>query len=178
MSELLDCQLDWQIITGVATSVIALCALIYSIYQGKQSREHHRLSVRPKLTTWAHSQEHAKGMYAIDLINNGLGPALIKKFSIMLDGVKVPGNGIEQIDRAMNILFPGDKYLYELEYKHMGEDYAMGAKEVCQIVKIEFKGEEFPAKVHVKNKLARADLEIEYESFYGEKFTLNTADYK
>ncbi|TNE81241.1 MAG: hypothetical protein EP334_02535 [Gammaproteobacteria bacterium] len=168
-------QLSWEIVIGISSSVIALCALIYSIGQGKQLQKHNRLSFRPHLTTWTHN-EHRQGRYAVDLLNNGLGPALIKTFTIKVDGKKISGNGTEPIDKALKIIFPNDKY--DAHYSYMGENYSMGAKDKCRVVIVQFFGEQLPSSDYVEHNLNRAELEVEYESFYGDKFFFSTAEEK
>ncbi len=167
--------MNWEIVTGVASSIIALCALVFSIWQGVQARKHNRISFRPHLTTWAHN-EHLKGIYAVDLLNNGLGPALIKSFTIKVDGKKISGEGTEPIDKAVKILFPNEQF--NAHYAYLGEKYAMGAKDKCRVVIIQFYGEKLPSNDYVEHTINRADLEVEYESFYGEKFFFNSADEK
>lgn len=167
--------MNWEIVTGVASSIIALCAILFSIWQGIQIRKHNIISFRPHLTTWTHN-EHVKGTYVVDILNNGLGPALIKKFTIKIDGNEINGEGTEPIDKALKILF--SKELYYSSYAYLGENYAMGAKDKCRFLIIQFYGEEIPSSDYVKSKIERADLVVNYESFYGERFTFNTAAYK
>ena len=78
--------MNWEIIIAIASSVIAICALIYSIWQGKQLQKHNKLSFKPHIDNWGYTDSQ-KGVYTIDLINNGLGPAVIKEFTIS----KTPG---------------------------------------------------------------------------------------
>ena len=102
-------KLDWQVLVGISTTIIALCALLFTIWQGIQVRKHNRLSCRPHLTTWTHSEEE-KGQYSVELINNGLGPALIEQFLVKVDGKVVPGEGTEPVEKALEILFPNFHY--------------------------------------------------------------------
>ena len=167
--------MNWEIITGISSSVIALCALVFSIWQSSLVRKHNRISFRPHLTTWAHS-EHTQGIYAVDLLNNGLGPALIKNFKIKVDGKVMSGEGTDPIDKAIKILFPSEQF--NAQYAYLGEKYAMGAKDKCRVVIIQFYGEKLPASDYLEHTINRADLEVEYKSFYGEKFFFNSADEK
>lgn len=164
-------DMQWEIITGVASSVIALCALVFSVWQGVEIRKHNRISCRPHLTTWVH-KEHAQGIYGIDLINNGLGPALIKRFTVKVDGKKILGDETEPIDKALKILFPKEQF--NARHAYLGEGYAMGAKDRCTVVIIQFHGEALPPPDYVEYTINRADLEVEYESFYGERFHFNS----
>ena len=169
-------KVDWQTILGVASAIIALCAFAISVWQGVVSRKHNRMSVRPHLTTWRHSSA-SRGYYQVDLINNGIGPALIEKFSVKIDGKVLPGTELEAIDKAMKILFPNTSYTMGKAY--VGRGYAMAPKERCTIVSVQFTGGAVPSPEIVEHALlSRADLEVRYKSFYGEEFKLETEKLK
>jgi hypothetical protein len=50
--------MDGQLITGISTAVIALCALGVSIWQVRKGIYYNRLSLRPHLTTWTDMDPH------------------------------------------------------------------------------------------------------------------------
>lgn len=76
---------DVELFTLVATALIALVALGLSIYEGWESRRHNRLSVRPFLTE-AVRMSPAHERMCLVLKNNGLGPAVVKKWTLHVDG--------------------------------------------------------------------------------------------
>lgn len=158
---------DWELVTGISSGVIALCAFVISICQGKQVREHNKLSVRPHLTTWRHS-EPEKGFYRLELINNGIGPAVIEGFSIKVDGILVSGERSKPIEKAMEIVLPNLQYQPEQSYLEKG--YVMAPKERCKIFAVQFLGHALPSKEFVDHAIERCELEILYKSFYGERF--------
>jgi len=166
---------NWQMITGISASVIALCALITSILHGVHARKHNQLSCRPHLTTWSHNGER-EGIYVVELLNNGLGPALIKSFIVKVDGEIISGKGTKPIEAAVEMLFPREDYSYSADYAYMNKGYAMSAKDRCRVVIIQFQGEFQPPGDDVEATLNRADLVVEYKSFYGESRTYNSAD--
>lgn len=166
---------DWAVITGISTAVIALCALGLSIWQGVEARKHNRLSVRPHLTTWTHSDAE-KGFYVVELINNGIGPAVIEEFSVKADGTLVSGDGSEPIEKAMKIVLPNLQYQSRQSY--LGKDYVMAPKERCTIFAVQFLGHPLPSKEFVEHAIKRCDLEIPYKSFHGEKFPFSTQEEK
>lgn len=137
-----------------------------SIWQGIQARKHNRISFRPHLKTWTQNG-YTEGIYAVDLLNNDLVPALIKAFTIKVDGKKISGEGAEPIGKAVKILFPNEQFY--AHYAYLGEKYVMGAKEKWRILNIQFYGEKLPSSDYVEHTINRADLEVRYESFYGEK---------
>ena len=63
----------------IAAIVISVCAIALSIYEAVQTRQHHRISVRPSLFLQA---ERDEGAISIRLHNSGLGPAVITGSSL------------------------------------------------------------------------------------------------
>lgn len=162
-------------ITGIASTAIALCALLFSFWQGRVTRKHNRISVRPHLTTWEHSNQE-KGHYYIELINNGIGPALIKKFIVKVDGEIIEGEKTEKIQKALKILFPNHAYTSNQSWFQDG--YAMTVNESKIIAAIVFHTPESINPVDVSQAIERADILVDYESMYGEKFTLDSQKVK
>lgn len=73
---------DW---ISIAAVVIALSAMGVAIWQGYLSRKHNILSVRPRL------QVHldTRNGIVLTLQNQGLGPAIVKGFSITYGGKEI-----------------------------------------------------------------------------------------
>lgn len=167
------CTVNWEVITGISSAVIALCALVFSLYQGKQAREHNKLSVRPHLSTWEHKEVEG-GFYRLELINNGIGPAVIDTFSIKVDGKLQSGDGSEPIVKAMEIVLQ-DRQYQPLERSYLGKGYVMAPKERCTVFAVKFFGQ-LPSKEFVEHAIKRCHLEVHYMSFYGEKFRFPTEE--
>lgn len=167
--------MDWSAITGISSSIIALSALAYSIWQGIQARKHNRLSFRPHLTTWSHSDAE-KGFYAVELINNGIGPAVIDEFVIKVDEKRISGEGVEPLEKALKIIFPN--LSYQAHHSYVARGYSMAPKERCTVVAIQFTGHQHPPKEFVEHAINRGDMEIAYKSFYEERFWFSTKDEK
>lgn len=161
------CTINWGLVTGISSAVIALCALVFSICQGMQARKHNRLSVRPDLTTWE-EKDAEKGFYGVELINNGIGPAVIEEFSVKVDGKLVSGDGSEPIVKAMKIVLPNLQYQSQQSY--LGKGYVMAPKEQRTVFAVQFLGHPLPSMEFVEHAIKRCNLEITYKSFYGEKF--------
>lgn len=142
-----------------------------------RAQKHNKLSFRPYLTSWTHKKSNV-GFYAVELMNNGLGPALIESFSIKVDGKVIPGEKSEPIKKALKILFP--KTDYEQKHAYFAKGYSMGAKERKTIVAIQFSKNNSPppAPEIVKHAINRTDLIVNYKSFYEEPFTYSTEDEK
>ncbi len=167
--------MDWQIIIGISSVVIAICAIVVSIWHGVQTRKHNKLSCKPHLTTWVHRGVD-KSYYSVDLINNGLGPALIENFTVKVDGEVIPGEREEPIEKALELLFPGLNY-HKLYKAFLAKGYSMAAKDKRTIVAIQFSSP-LPDPEFVENALNRGDIEVAYKSFYEEPFLLSTKEEK
>ena len=161
-------ELNWQVISGISTTVIALCALALSIWQGMQTRKHNRLSVMPHLTTKT-DRDVEKGFYSIKVINNGIGPALIEEFLVKVDGKVISGQGPELIEKVLQMLFPG--FPYKSKQGYVSKDHSMAVKDIVTIVNIQFY-ERFPPLEFMDRASNRVSFDILYKSFYGKQFHL------
>jgi len=171
-----DCfDIDWQVITGISSTVIALCALVFSFWQGAQIKKHNMLSFRPHLTTWTR-QNSDTGFYTVELINNGIGPAIIEDFVLKVDGKRISGDGTEPIEKALKILFPN--LSYQSNHSYLAKNYSMAPKERCVVVSVQFSGPQLPSSEAVEHALNRGDLEISYKSFYEENFHYSSQEEK
>ncbi|WP_126463800.1 hypothetical protein [Sulfuritortus calidifontis] len=166
-----DCGIDWATIADIATAVIALCAFGITWWQTSVARRHNRLSVTPHLTTWSHSDDNAS-RYQIDLINNGIGPALIKLFFVQVDGQTISGEAGEPLLKAIKILFP--QYNYHSHVSYVANGYMMSEKENRPLVVLQFIGEHLPKPEEVEHATKRARLIIKYQSIYGDEYCLDT----
>ena len=167
--------MEWPVITGISSVVIASCALIFSIRQFSLARKHNRLSFRPHLGTWM-NRDADKGFYQVELLNNGLGPAVIVEFVVKVDGKRIPGEGTEPIEKALKILFPN--LVYQSNQSYVTKGYSMASKERCTIVAIQFLDPFVPSVEFVEHAFTRGALEISYKSFYDELFHLSTEEEK
>jgi hypothetical protein len=85
-------------IIAISSIVIAVAAVVVSVYQSVLIREHNRQSVRPALQL--RSVFRPRGMAGLRLTNAGLGPAVITRSSVVVDG-RVLG---EYDERTSNLL--------------------------------------------------------------------------
>lgn len=168
-------DISWEAIVGVANAIIALCALVFTVWQVFVERRHNKLSVTPHLTTWMHSDVE-NNRYQIDLLNNGIGPALIKSFLIQADGQPIHGEGTEPIEKTLKILFP--QYGYQSYQAYVANGYMMSEKENRTLISIKFNGSQFPRPEEVEHVTKRVRLIIDYESIYGDKFCYDSDDFK
>lgn len=167
--------MSWEAIASLSSAVIALCALGLTVWQAKITRHHNRLSVTPHLTTWS-QRDVGNNRYSVELLNNGIGPALIESFYIHVDGELISGEGMEPIEKALKILF--SQYQYASWQSFVAKGYMMAEKEARNLVTIVFQGEKVPTPVEVEHATKRARLLITYKSIYGDEFTLDSTAFR
>lgn len=85
-------SLPWDLIVGLTATLLALLALVVTVWEGIVMRRHNRLSVRPmldfKLLLAAYSPD-----FGLTLLNKGVGPAIITKFDLFVDGQPIAKDG-------------------------------------------------------------------------------------
>lgn len=167
-------HLSWEAIAGLSSAIIAFCAFWLTVWQAKITRNHNKLSVTPHLTTWS-QRDVANCRYSVELLNNGIGPALIESFNIYVDGLLISGEGMESIEKALKILFP--QYQFASWQSFVATGYIMAEKEGRNLVTIVFQGEKVPSPVEVDHATKRARLLITYKSIYGDQFILDSTAY-
>lgn len=69
-------RINIELLLGISATFLSLAALVVSIFQTKIAREEQQASVWPYLQT---SGSHEDDSFTLKVINNGVGPALIKK---------------------------------------------------------------------------------------------------
>ena len=129
----MSANINWNVIAGISSSIIALCALCLTIWQAYVARMHNKLSVTPYLTTWTHI-ELDKLHYSVEILNNGIGSALIKNFQIFVDGHEVQGQDLEIMQKALKIIFPN--YNHHVNGSYLSEGYMMSPKESRSLVSL------------------------------------------
>ncbi len=165
-----------EIITAIATIVIALFALIATIWQGVYNHEHNKLSVRPLINFTSRigvdSNEKNKGkvknknikrlgIFEVFIVNRGVGPAIIKNFILKFNGViKSDNNG-----RKYHIFF--DELLKDfniIKVSHCASGNALKAGEEFAIIAFNFDIDNYD--IDFINKI---EILIEYQSIYKDK---------
>ncbi len=165
----------WSWLSSNAVNVIALCALGTTFWQAYVSRQHNKLSVKPYLTTWTHLQnDGASNIFTVDILNNGVGPALIKSFQIYVDGQEVKGKDDELVKKAFKILFP--TYQSEPDYAYMSKGYMMPPREKCHLVKAVFSTPIEVVEKEVEHAKERVRVVVKYESIYQEQQTFDSTE--
>lgn len=82
------------------TALIAVCALVLSIYQGCEQKRFLKISGRPQLMI---SLYYGKDGAGFELGNNGIGYAILKTFEVLVDGE--PRSSWDDVCRALGFAF-------------------------------------------------------------------------
>lgn len=95
-------QLSSSDIIALSSAIIALAALFTAIWQGYLNRRHFRLSVRPRININTFVEIDPERPFAIEIKNQGLGPAIIGDIFIISRGEIISANGHEEFERALS----------------------------------------------------------------------------
>jgi hypothetical protein len=154
-------------ITAIASTTIAIIALCVSLWDHHETRKYNRFAVTPRLTGHKNIE---MWKIEISISNEGLGPAIVKKF-VIHDGSQTKTNLDDEsflkfiTAIANKYSLPGRLSVENLEAEDVIKP---GAKH--PIVTIDnLNHAEGKA---MENALTNIWFEIEYESFYREKFQL------
>lgn len=155
----------WNYIGDNAANIIALSAVAVVTYQAWLTRKHNRLSVRPHLQTYIDRQD-GEGVfkYELHLRNNGLGPAVIKKWTVYLDGIEQPLPTPKDVQGFFEGLIP--KYT-NLATRFIGKNDVMRSNDSQALLVIKMLPFDTD-KAALEERLERLALVVEYTSMYGE----------
>ncbi len=152
---------------AIASAVVAIFALVVTIWQGRQNYKHNKMSVLPKLSiTRPFDGTGKENTVSVDFINSGIGPAIIKDFILTYDGKEVSKNNYKTYkdfltEKAFNV-----KILYIYFFS---SGATISVNEYCEVFAFQHKrGQD----VSFIDKLG---LRIHYQSIYEDKiFTSDT----
>ena len=153
-----------QIIT-YATVVIAVLAFTLSMWQFLALRNHNRLSVKPLLTYETLSVRTDRG-FGIYLLNNGVGPAIVKQFKIFVNGDEIVAEPNEiwlEAAKHLNINFT----FVQLNSICIDTPVAIGTR--YPLLTVDEDIDEEMEKVF-KDALPKINIEVQYESVYRQKY--------
>ena len=153
-------------IAPALSAAIAFAAFFVTIYNVWSTRKHNRLTVQPRLTTFSAGPHDGDStgtvVYTVGLKNSGLGPAIVKKFEVLIDGVAhAPTNPthLREIVRSyLGVAFEGFD-----EFAVLRPEFVMAKDEEKTIAHV---GLHMPA-LEVVEMLQRIHLRITFESAYG-----------
>jgi hypothetical protein len=167
-----------EIIISIVAVVIAFISLWFSISQGVETRRHNRLSVKPILVIGSNTAPAPD--YGLILSNEGTGPALVKGWKITYknklmgeyqEGKKGLDNWYniekgwlkirEQLGISSKLIACGDHYVYRSGQR----------SPIFWVTETDWKNNlSEPDRQRFTEALEQIQVEIDYESIYGEPF--------
>lgn len=176
---------------GVDTTIaaiavfIALISLIFTAYQASLSRKHNQLSVKPQLATWAtentekefsaKGSQHANCVFQFEVMNNGIGPAIIRDYSVFFDGKKIGDNKNKPVlEKAIHEILDSSTKNFGRDVGIIGKDFPLRAGERITLLKTRTPIDlRFDSSAY-RDFMDRFDAEFEYECIYGNKHFYTT----
>ena len=160
-------QITWDQIIGISTVIIAVTAVIFTYIQIKMSKEHNRLSIKPHLNITLEAVHNRN--FCLRLTNHGIGPAIIKKYTSPL--IKEKRNITSREDLVLIL----EKINLDKEWINgysLSEEQGISAGDSILLFN-------FPLELHTGERkrqfeegIVKLQFQIEYESIYEDKFTL------
>lgn len=156
-------------IIACAAAVIALCSFGATIWQGRLTRGHNRLSVTP-LLVWSRGRSWSDHSVtcSFSIKNVGIGPAIVKRQRCIYQDEEIELRGDDVIRQLIGRML-GDCFPYVLRRHGLpGIGTAIPPGKECIIASIEFESlsEE---QLNLVEKFLVIEYSLEYESLYGDK---------
>jgi hypothetical protein len=158
--------LDASIVIAAVSVLIAVLALGLTIWQATKTIKHNKLSVQPHLSF--HTEATKQEQIIVTMTNTGLGPAILDKMKVYVDDKEITKP--KKIETAIKKVFPseqGYKYTYEVFSLIDDDKESMSKDSNIELFSINFNKR---VNKHIKQQIIRISIEIEYESFYGDKY--------
>ena len=144
---------------------IAVLSFAVTIWQGYISRKHNQLSVKPHLYIDLHVEKDAPTRLIIK--NNGLGPAFIKDFKILVDGKALTSEDKLLYHQALKDINLEE---YDFSYSMLSDNQAFPAGAEIDLYSFETEDLDSDDVKTIEKNLERLDFEIDYESIYNIKY--------
>jgi hypothetical protein len=154
---------------SLVSVLIACLALRFSSKQIKIHEQHNRLMATPHLSGWNHINSDTD-TYTFTLENNGLGPAIVREITLLVDGNPQEGKGSELIKAAVDKMFAHETINSGIEMFTTGEFIAVGKKFDILTIKITNKKAE-DLRMYVAGK---TQLLISYDSILGDSYLFDS----
>ncbi len=165
--------MDPSTVIAICSTVIATGALAVSVIEGRAARRHNRESVRPLLQLWHVRRDGSAGL---QLQNCGLGPAVITRTLLALDGNAAGGWNRTDAAGIYAMCDPQLKATASVKLTALLDG---------RVIPVDYDGsllglndyDPYSDPVGFWEVLqARVYLEIHYESLYGERFVASIGE--
>ncbi len=156
-----------NVVTTIATVVIAVAAVAVGIWQSLAARKHNRLSVRPLLVTEVNCDTTLRG-FGVWIANKGVGPATVTDFRVLVDGkdeTASPPNRWRQALITLDLNYPF------VQHFSLQTGTAISPGERLPLITAEQNQIDEQMRLHMKQRLPRIGCVVAYKSVYEEPFT-------
>ena len=157
----------------ISTLIIAIIALGFTIWQGREQIKHNHISVEPRFTSYFsnNSKEKKWGVY---ILNNGLGTGFVKELTVLVDGIEVPDHEWGKFYSAISAL-KLNPLCFLLGGPRKNDSFAVGEEiflieaqpENTALVPKSCATDRLLLMVYQKERL---NYKLEIESIYGDRF--------
>jgi len=161
--------MDSNTTIALCSIIIALAALLATIWQGRSTYTHNKLSVKPLLNIEEHG--HPNRPIKLELCNKGVGPALIKQYSIILDGKEHEAEEFESLEIIIHKIGIDPKTA-QWDAAFPGYSVLLPGESIS-LLAFRNSHEEEVLYDFLLEQLPRINFLIEYECIYKTQFTLN-----
>jgi hypothetical protein len=155
-----------NVVTTIATVVIAVTAVAFGICQSLAARKHNRLSVRPLLVTEVNCDPTMRG-FGVSVANKGVGPAIVTDFRVLVDGQDETASLPNLWQQALRTL---DLNYSFLQHFSLQKGAAISPGECLPLITAEPNEIDEEMRLHMKKLLPRIGCVISYKSVYNESF--------
>lgn len=138
-----------------AIMVVAVSALVVSVWQVKISQEHNKLSVRPFLNF---SSGWDGSIWMVSMSNEGVGPAIITRVDYTYEGVTY--NQVDDVLKASNLI------TNRINSTNFGTNSPFAVEKSTVFLQLKRKDSVFRKPLGIS-------VSVKYESIYKETFELN-----
>jgi hypothetical protein len=169
----MDEVLDFLRLNGAL--IVSTCALVLTITNASATRLHNRLTVQPRLSTFTNRNTDpltgTTGFVEVRLSNNGLGPAIIDTFTVLLNGKPTGVKSPEDLYSVVVQTLGKKLVVTECQFGLLRNDYVLAKDETVTVAKILY---QLPGPPELLKEFERFHLHIAYKSAYGEPFVYDS----
>lgn len=160
----LELTFSWD----AAAVSVALCALGLTILSHCATVRHHKLSVRPLLTTTsdydALTNPHGSTcVVTMTLANVGLGTAVIQRADFLLDGRVIAVKKPDDVGTHLARVFPSIEMGPHISRHKLNKGHALAAGTTVELVRFSV----VSPPTDLEQELERFSVLVHYESMYG-----------
>jgi len=156
-----------EVLTNYGSEIIALCALVFTVWHARAQRIHNQLTLKPHLDTFTERNKSDNvGRIEIQLINNGLGPAFIESFEVLV------GDEVYEAKFALEALLGPRNDI--ANYTVLGNGYAIAHNQKVMLLALTFPVSSWADIDKMENDLESLNLKIIYKSVHGKTHTFDS----